>query len=100
IAGIGIIAGIDPMISQAVGAGDRVRARRVLWQGVWLSLIVSVVLTLILVAASLAIPYAGVAPELVAPATLFLLIRVIGLAPYLIFLAIRAYLQAHGVTRP
>jgi MATE family multidrug resistance protein len=100
IAGTGIIAGIDPMISQAVGAGDRVRARRVLWQGVWLSLIVSAVLTLILVAASLAIPYAGVARELVAPATLFLLIRVIGLAPYLIFLAIRAYLQAHGVTRP
>jgi len=100
IAGMGVVAGLDPLISQAIGAGDRLRARRVLWQGVWLSLIVSAVLTLFLVAASFGIPYAGVKPELVAPATTFLLIRVIGLAPFLMFLAIRAYLQAHGVTRP
>ncbi|PYQ28272.1 MAG: MATE family efflux transporter [Acidobacteria bacterium] len=100
IAGTGIVSALDPLISQAVGAGDRVRARRVLWQGVWLSLIVTAVLTAILVAVSFAVPYAGVKGELVAPATAFLLIRTAGLAPYLLFLTIRAYLQAHGVTRP
>jgi MATE family, multidrug efflux pump len=100
IAGIGVVAGLDPLISQAVGAGDRGRARRVLWQGVWLSLIVTAVLTAILVAVSFGIPYAGVEGDLVAPATAFLLIRTLGLAPYLLFLTIRAYLQAHGVTRP
>jgi MATE family multidrug resistance protein len=100
ILGTGIVSGLDPLVSQAVGAGDRVRARRVLWQGVWLSMIVTAVLTAILVAVSFAVPYAGVQGELIAPATTFMLIRTIGLAPYLVFLAIRAYLQAHGVTRP
>lgn len=100
ILGTGIVAGLDPLISQAVGAGDRARARRVLWQGVWLSLVVTAALTTILVAVSFAVPYAGVQRELVAPATTFMLIRTIGLGPYLVFLAIRAYLQAHGVTRP
>src|SRR5688500_8687667 len=50
IMGMGLMFGIDPMISQAVGAGDRVRARRILWQGVWLALIVTAVLTVVLVA--------------------------------------------------
>lgn len=100
IMGTGVIAGIDPLIAQALGAGERVRARRVLWQGIWLSLAVTAVLTVILIAASFAVPYAGVKGELVAPATTYLLIRTIGLAPYLAFLAIRAYLQANGVTRP
>src|SRR5438128_8289519 len=36
ILGIGINLGVDPMISQAFGAGDAVRARHVMWQGVWL----------------------------------------------------------------
>ena len=67
ILGTGIVSGLDPLVSQAVGAGDLSRARRVLWQGVWLSLIVTAVLTTILVAVSFAVPYAGVQGELVAP---------------------------------
>jgi len=42
----------------------------------------------------------GVRPELIAPATSFLLIRTLGLAPWLLFFVVRAYLQAHHVTRP
>jgi MATE family multidrug resistance protein len=48
----------------------------------------------------MALPYAGVQAELVAPARAFLLIRMISVAPFLMYLVIRAYLQAHGVTRP
>ena len=43
--GMGLVFGIDPMASQALGAGEPLRARFVMWQGVWLSLIVSAVLT-------------------------------------------------------
>ncbi|HUP58913.1 MAG TPA: MATE family efflux transporter [Thermoanaerobaculia bacterium] len=100
IIGMGVMFGIDPMISQAIGAGDRVRARRILWQGIWLGLIVTGVLTIVLVAGALAIPYAGFAEELVAPATAYLLVRTISLAPFLLFFVVRSYLQAHGVTRP
>lgn len=100
IVGMGLMYGIDPMISQAIGAGDRVRARRVLWQGIWLALVVSGVLTIVLVAGAFAIPYAGFAPELIEPARAFLLVRTASLAPLLLFFGIRAYLQAHGITRP
>jgi multidrug resistance protein, MATE family len=100
IIGMGTVFGVDPLIGQAVGAGDRVHARRMLWQGVWLSLLVSVVLMMVMASVAFALPYAGVEAELVAPARAFLLIRMISVAPFLIYLVIRAYLQAHGVTRP
>ena len=100
VVGMGLMFGIDPMISQAVGAGDEVRARRVLWQGVWLCLAVTGVLTAVLVAGAIAIPFAGVQPELIEPARAFLLVRTISLAPFLLFFVVRAYLQAHGITRP
>ena len=100
VVGMGLMFGIDPMISQAVGAGDRVRARRTLWQGIWLGLVVSAVLTLVLGAAALLLPYFGVKPELVAPGRAYLLVRTLSLAPFLLFFVVRAYLQAHGVTRP
>ena len=100
IVGMGLMFGIDPMISQAIGAGDRVRARRILWQGVWLALIVTAVLTAVLFAAAIALPYAGVQPELIEPARAYLLVRTLSLAPFLLFFVVRAYLQAHGMTRP
>src|SRR5947199_9642944 len=46
--GLGLMLGVDPLISQAVGARDFVRARRVMWQGIWLALITTVVLTVTL----------------------------------------------------
>lgn len=100
IVGMGLMFGIDPLISQAIGAGERLRARRILWQGVWLALIVTGVLTLVLVAGTIALPYLGVQRELIAPARAYLIVRTLGLAPFLLFFVIRAYLQAHGVTRP
>lgn len=100
VVGMGLMFGIDPMISQAIGAGDRVRARRILWQGIWLGLAVTAVLTVVLCIGAWAIPYAGVQPELIVPARAFLLVRTISLAPFLLFFVVRAYLQAHGITRP
>ena len=98
--GMGMVMGVDPLISQAFGAGDRVRARNVLWQGIWLALIVAGVLTLVLLGAAAALPYIGAEPELVPPARTFLLIRMLSLVPFLTFFAMRSYLQAHGTTRP
>src|SRR5689334_21448523 len=100
VMGMGMVFGVDPLIAQAVGAGDRARARHVMWQGIWLSLIVSAVLTVILIAGVAALPLVGTEPELVAPARLYLLIRIIGVVPFLMFFVVRSYLQAHGVTKP
>ena len=100
IFGMGVVFGVDPMISQAVGAGDRLRARALLWQGIWLALGVTVLITIPMVLAPLVLPRAGVQPELIAPTTTYLLIRAIGVAPFLLFLVLRSYLQALGITRP
>lgn len=99
VIGMGIVLGLDPLVAQAVGANDRLRARHVLWQGIWLALMVAVGLTFILAAAALAMPVIGT-PELIAPARLFLLIRTAAIAPFLVFFVIRSYLQAHGITAP
>jgi MATE family multidrug resistance protein len=97
---MGVVFGVDPLIAQAVGAGDRVRARRVLWQGVWLTLILSGILTVALLAAAILLPFTGAQPELIAPARTYLLIRTISAVPFLLFFVVRAYLQALGITRP
>ena len=98
--GMGVVFGVDPLISQAVGSGDRVRARRLLWQGCWLALEVTAVLTAILFILAALLPTFGVQPELVVPARTFLLLRTLSLAPFLLFFVIRAYLQALGLTTP
>jgi MATE family multidrug resistance protein len=100
VMGMGLVFGVDPLISQAVGAGDFLRARRVLWQGVWLALIVAGVLTVILLAGAWALPLIGSSPDLIPSARIYLLLRIVGLVPFLLFFVIRAYLQAHGKTRP
>lgn len=100
VVGMGMMFGVDPMIAQAIGAGDRVRARQTLWQGVWLGLIVTAVLTVVLVAGAIALPHLGVKQELVEPGRAYLLVRTLSLAPFLLFFVVRGYLQAHGKTRP
>src|SRR5205085_4757509 len=62
IVGVGIVMGLDPLIAQAFGAADRPRTRALLWQGVWLSLIVSAVLAVPLTLASAAIDLARIEP--------------------------------------
>jgi MATE family multidrug resistance protein len=98
--GLGLMLGVDPLISQAVGAGDRVSARRIMWQGIWLSLLTAAALTIPLLCGPLLLRTIGVKSEIVRPATSYLLIRTIGLAPWLMFFVVRAYLQAHHVARP
>jgi len=100
ILGVGIVFGVDPMISHAFGGGDPVRARHVLWQGVWLAIGVTVALTIPLLFAPMLFPLFGVERSLQPMAIQFLLVRTAGLAPFLVFIVARAYLQAQHITRP
>jgi MATE family multidrug resistance protein len=99
VVGIGTVLGIDPLVAQAVGAGDHVRARRELWQGVWLAVAVSAVLSVVIIGGAFAVPLVG-APELTEDARAFLLVRTTSLLPLLLFFVMRSYLQAYGKTRP
>lgn len=100
IIGMGLVLGVDPLIAQAIGANDHARARRVMWQGAWLAFVVSIGLTLLMLAGAVAMPLIGSSKELIGPARVYLLIRVASLLPFLLFFVARSYLQAYGRTRP
>jgi MATE family multidrug resistance protein len=97
--GIGLLMGADPLISQAVGAGDLLRARRLYWQAVYTALGAGLVLALpVLVAMQLLTPL-GIPPDVAASARSFMAFRIPGLAPTFLFFAARSYLQAVGRAR-
>lgn len=100
IVGMGIVMGIDPLVAQAFGAGRPQAARRILWQGVWLAIGVSIVVCLTMLAGPLITRSVGVRPEIATPAWQYLAIRMGNVPPLMLFLVVRSYLQAAHVTRP
>jgi MATE family multidrug resistance protein len=100
IIGTGIVMGIDPLASQAFGAGDEHRARRYLWQGVWLSIGISAILSVVMALAPLLLRRMQIDRRIVNEATTYLLLRILSLLPSLLFIVVRSYLQAKGVVRP
>ncbi len=98
IAGSGIMMGFDPLISQALGAKDELRARSLLWQSIWMALAAGLVLTCPLLILAPFLSVFGISRELAQAGTPYLLVRTLGLIPLLIFLGARCYLQAKGKT--
>jgi len=99
IIGIGTMLGLDPLFAQAVGARDEARAREMIWQGLWLSGLVALVLALPVAAVPYILEPAGIPQEIARDARLFLWFRLIGLWPMLAFAALRSYLQAREQLR-
>ncbi len=99
ILGMGVVMGVDPLISQALGARAEVQARRVLWQGIWLALAVGFVLMIPMSLSPLLLPLLGIEQSLIAPAGTYVWVRMLSLPFLMMFIALRAYLQAHGVVR-
>jgi len=100
IFGMGVMHGLDPLVSQAVGAGDLPRARRVLWQGIWLACGLAAILAVPWVLVPAVLVPLGIEPAIAREASRYLLWRLPGLPFFLAFFAARAYLQALGSARP
>ncbi len=99
IVGIGTLMGADPLISQALGARDPVRARRLYWQALRVAAAASGVLVLpTLGLASLMAPF-GIAADVAKVAREFVWWRLPGIAAFLFFYAQRSYLQSVGAAR-
>ena len=96
--GMGVVMSLDPLVSQAVGAGDQAKARGYYWQGVWLALFASVGIALALLFVPSGLRAAGVQPDIVPGAWEYVLWRLPGLPATLLFVGARSYLQ--GVGRP
>jgi MATE family multidrug resistance protein len=98
--GVGVALGVDPLAAQAFGAGEPVGARRVLWQGLYVAVLVAFPLSLLVIAVGLCLEPMGVAAELAEPVRSYVYARLPSLLPLLACVTLRSYLQAAHVTTP
>ena len=94
--GMGVMMGLDPLIAQAFGSGDKTRARSLYWTGVWLAGLTSVVLMVLTACLPLILEPFGVDAEVAKGANAFIWFRLPGVPAALLFIGARAYLQAAG----
>lgn len=98
---MGILMGLDPLASQAVGAGELHVARRHLREAVRLACVLALPS-----AGVVALAYYGglwavaVEPETRTAAGWYLLARTPSMLPFLLFITLRSYLQSMHVARP
>ena len=98
--GLGIVMGLDTVISQAVGARRIDDARRFLHAGLRLAVLVGLASTLVVIATPLLLDVAEVPADVAAEARVYVYLRAIGVVPFLLSVALRSYLGARSVTRP
>ena len=99
VMGIGAMMGMDPLLAQAFGAADGRRARELLWQALWLSGAVTIVLSLPIALLPLFLKPFGIEGPVARDASWFIWLRLPGLWPTLAFVGLRSYLQAAHVVR-
>ena len=98
--GMGMLLGLDTLVSQAFGAGRGEDCRRALWQGVYLALALTPPLTAVVFASRPILHAFGVQPAVVRLAVPYIEATAWSLGPLLIYAAFRRYLQAVNRTRP
>lgn len=92
--GMGVLFGLDRVVSVAWGAGDKVRCRDAMVQGLWLAGALSVPLTALLWLLGADMSMLGVDAALVSEASSYVRILAWSVAPTLLFTALRQSLQA------
>jgi multidrug resistance protein, MATE family len=92
----GVIMGMGPLVSQAFGAGDLAACRRVFVQGCWLALAVSVPVMLALLFGRDISLLLGQEADVSALTGDYMGALVAGIAPALLFVAARQYLEGMG----
>src|SRR5579871_4229769 len=97
--GIGLLLGLDTLVSHAYGRRDHDACHRWLAQGVYLACFVTPLLMLLAFGASFALGRAGVTPEVAGPAGSYLRILNFGTLPLLLYGGARRYLQGVGQVR-
>lgn len=96
---MGVVLGLDSVVPRAIGAGDHDAADRALFAGLRLAILIGIPTTILVVSARWALPFFGAAPAVATEAHSYLVGRSFGEIPFLLSVAMRAYLAAHGKTR-
>lgn len=96
IFGIGLLLGLDTMISQAFGASDWNECHRSLLHGIYAAVLLAAPLTGVLLWIARALPDFGVNPDVLPLTVLYLEPVSYSLLPLLLYAASRRFLQATG----
>ncbi|MGV3623184.1 MAG: MATE family efflux transporter [Archangium sp.] len=94
--GMGVMLALDPLVSQAIGAGQHGRARTHYWQGVWLALLTSAVVMVPVAVTPFLLEPLGVAPAIADAAREYIWWRLPGVAGLMLFVGARSYLTGTG----
>ncbi len=97
--GIGLLLGLDTLVSQAYGRKDHDDCHRWLAQGVYLALILTLPLMALVALASLNLTHFGITPTVGTPARSYLMLLNLGTLPLLLYGGTRRYLQGVGQVR-
>ena len=100
ITGIGLLLGLDTLVSQSYGAGNKEDCDHSLWQGLYLALAFSPFGLLSVYGAEPLLKSAGVQPEVVRLAVPYAFSLQWSLPPLLLYAAFRRYLQGIARVRP
>ncbi|MFT3714245.1 MAG: MATE family efflux transporter [Archangium sp.] len=95
--GMGVMLALDPLVSQAVGAGEHAKARTHYWQGVWLALLTSVLVMIPVTLIPFVLEPCGVPESIASGARVYMWWRLPGVAGVLLFVGAKSYLT--GVNR-
>ncbi len=98
--GMGLLLALDPVVAQAVGAGDRRAVALGVQRGVVLATIVSVVVMLLLVPGEFVMSALNQPDEVIVPTAQYVRRRLLGILPFMYFVVMRQTLQAMGPVRP
>lgn len=99
IFGMGVLLALDPLVAQAVGAGDHPAIARALQRGLVLALVLTVPCGALLLTAERVLTGIGEPPEVVPGAALFARIMIPSVLPFFVFIVFRQTLQALGRLR-
>lgn len=91
---LGLLLGLDTLISQAFGARNLDRCNHCLIQGVWIALLVTPIVTLLVFATLPIVRNWGVEPRLLADSIAYLKTLVWSILPLLLYVVFRRYLQS------
>src|ERR1700733_4724631 len=94
--GLGLMLGLDTVVSHAYGRRDYDACHRWLAQAVYIALVATPLLMLVAFCVGLGLPHFGIAQELIAPTLTYLHVLLLSTLPLLLYAAARRYLQAVG----
>ncbi len=100
IFGMGIVFGMDPIVSQAFGARDRDRVVVTLQRGLILAVAIGIPITIAWMFTEPVLLAMGQDPRLAAGAQTYVQVQLPSVIPFLAFTALRQYLQGQGIVAP